>query len=323
MRLDRDARSVPPERNQRAKSRTRAAKPATPRADFAEPLELQQAVGNRAAGNLLSGLRASRHASYAPEEEKAERTPQEMANEEVKRGPKKNKPKGWEQELNQAAKKVSDSQPIQIRAVNERQGVKLVSKSMYDELARNAKKFHQEAGLARAFLDSRNSIGPYQINTEPDIDTNVLMQTRSTGKNGGEVWVQSAAIPWVVRTAGYMDESRIDPSMLPDYKRHEEGHASIAEQVRDRLLPLLQGEMNRSLPTATRPLRFNGNDWVKRGGDAIFEKIGALVERYQNLWDELSTRADKEWDRQEKQTLSRIAAAKAKEAFQPGGTVPE
>lgn len=317
MRLNREPKSVAPAKT--SKARTKAEQPATPSAELADPFDLQQAVGNRAAATLLHGLHASRHTAWAPDEEPVEKKPEQMAEEELKRGPK-SRPKRWAEDLRKSMEQTPDAQPIQVKAVNDRQGVRLLSGASYDARARDAKNFRQEAGVPRAFLDSSNIIGPARIDVEPTTETNLVVQTQASGKNGGEVWVQSAALPWTVNTAGYMDSSRIDPSMLPDYRRHEEGHASIAERVRDRLAPLLQSELNQTLPTAKSPLRLSGKDWVKRGVDIIYEKVDRVIKRYQQLWDELATRADDEWDKQERQTLSRIATMKS---FQPGNRGPE
>jgi len=314
MRLNRTPQSVPPARDERTRSKGRL----PPSAELAGQFELQHAVGNRATANILGSIHSSGHKSWAPEGEKVEKKPEQIATEEAERGPKQ-KPKTWDADLKQAAEQASEAQSIQVKPVNERQGVRLVSKTKYDEVAASATNFHQEAGVPRAFLDSSNAIGPIQISTDSGVNT-VLMQTRATGKNGGEVWVQGAMIPWTVKTAGYMDESRIDTAMIADYKRHEEGHATIAEQIRDQLAPLMQTELNQALPTAERPLRVTGKGWVKRGGDEIYEKVNRAVKRYERLWDELTERADDAWNQQERQTLSRIAAMKT---FKPGEHVPE
>src|SRR2546421_1619829 len=246
MRLTRAARRVPPARAKRDKVRAQAEQPAAQSADLADPFDLQRTVGNRATGNLLRGFGTSGHTSWAPEGAQAERKPEQMAEEEVERGPQK-KPKTWAQDLKRAMQKTSPAQPIQITPVNDRQGVKLVSAAEFNKRAGEAKNFRQEAGLPRAFLDTSASIGPPKVSSLPSTDTNVTVQTSSAGNNKGKVWVQTAALPWLVTTAGYLDSSRIAAAMISDYQRHEEGHAVIAERIRDRLGPLLQAQLNKQL----------------------------------------------------------------------------
>jgi hypothetical protein len=110
--------------------------------------------------------------------------------------------------------------------------------------------------------------------------------------------------------------------MLKEYARHERGHELIAKRLQEQLAPRLSADLESALPTESNPVIGSGKNWEQSAINTIVNKIETIRKRYEKLFDQLEERADKAWNEQEKETLSKIAAAKKHEQFTPGESVP-
>ena len=151
------------------------------------------------------------------------------------------------------------------------------------------------------------------MDEEARVDTNVHVQTKPGSRGGGEVWVSSAQLEWSLKTAGFLDTSRIDASMLGPYRDHELGHREIEDQIASRLAKLAEADLRRSLPQEKTPLKESGGDWVQKGIDAIDKKVGEVKDRYLRWAAEIASRANAVWDSQEADTLAKIARGRKHE----------
>ncbi|HSB10225.1 MAG TPA: DUF4157 domain-containing protein [Blastocatellia bacterium] len=279
-----------------------------------------------AAEGLFSGSHIAAMTPSMPSLQK--KTPEELAGEALKAGPKGKKEKAEFEKAGKAEAKVEKAGTtitrVEIPAAGKDEPVKGVTSSEYASESKKCATPKSEAGLPKAFLCTTQEITP--PNVAPDdaatFDTNVRVSFKK-GKGGGSIWVVSASLPWVLNTAGFLDTSAIDTQMLKPYDTHEQGHRTIAHQVRDRLSKLIQVELEGALPTEKSPLKKSGKTWDQDGVDSIIKQISDIRDRYMKWFDELTAAADSAWDAQEKATLNKIAAAiKAKE-FKPGQSVPE
>jgi hypothetical protein len=282
----------------------------------------QMASAHGAAGATAGRIFASVSARAAPA------TPEELAVKALTAGPKDTKEKAAFEKVEKAAAKVEKSgtpiSRVEIPAAGTHAGVKGVTSSEFASEASKSGHIRRETGLPKAFLRVSSVMAP--ANVAPDdaatIDTNVRVAFKKSS-SGGSVWVVSASLPWILDTAGFLDIESIDPKMLKPYQSHEKGHSTIAQQIRDRLAKLMQVELEGALPTEQKPLTKSGKRWDQEGVDAIIAKIEGIQQRYQKWFDELAAAADAEWDAQEKQTLSKIAAAIKATGHKPGSSVPK
>jgi hypothetical protein len=167
----------------------------------------------------------------------------------------------------------------------------------------------QEQGLPEAFLCTESAAGPIQVALQGSqtLDTTVVL-----GGANNRVWVESVDFAWSLRTAGFIGGSHRGAHMFSATQNHEAGHRTIEENIRDRLTPLPDKELERVLPTERSSLRVRGSDWRQgQGGvDRVLAQVETVVRRYEDWHDKLSNAAHDAWHRQEQTTLSRIAAAR-------------
>lgn len=277
------------------------------------PADVFEADADRAAEMVSAGRLAQVAAQGPPpaiqRQTGRERTPVELAETELGRGPTRTRRdrRAWRQATRRATGRGGAAGRIQIPTSNRHSGVRPVSNAEFLRQWSQCPDPRRERGLRPAFMCSDASIGPVNVQTDRTTETTVLIDHRARRRGGSDVWVVSARLPWVLITAGYLDVSRVSPTMLRPTSRHERGHRAISERIRDRLAPLLQAELVRSLPSPRRPWRAAS---VQAGGDRIFNRTRQIVGRYKRWWDQLAGRADDAWDAQEARTLSRIAAAR-------------
>jgi hypothetical protein len=283
-----------------------------------------------AAEGLSEGLHiASMTPSGSSLQKKDPAKPEDIAGEALKVGPKGQTEKATyekaDKDVADAEKKGTSITRVIIPAAGKDAGVKPVSSADFaSEFKKCGNKGRLEAGLPKAFLCTTGNIESVKAASvdAAKVDTNVRLDFKKSG-SGGSVWVVGVNLSWELNTAGYLDIDAIDTKMLGPYRNHEQGHRTIAHQIRDRLAKLMQAELERVLPTENKPLAKTGQNWKQEGGDAIIKQISDIRDRYMNWFDELATAADSAWDTQEKKTLSDIATAiKAKE-HKPGSSVPD
>ena len=199
---------------------------------------------------------------------------------------------------------------IKVATTTTSRGVRAVSSEDFRTEFTKCRSGRQEAGLPQAFLCAEFisrplSSGDGQLG---DGDTNVVVDSRPKKGGGGEVWVVSASLPWSLTTGGFLDVDVTEPKMLKPYADHERGMGRWRCRCATTSRRLLQAELERVLPTATRPQTVTGKNWRQQGVNAIVRQIDAISDRYEAWGDELSDRADADWDAQDQQTLSKIAA---------------
>jgi hypothetical protein len=283
-----------------------------------------------AAAGLSMGSHLAATATSGPGLQKKDPTPEEVAGEALKTGPKDKKEKAQFEKAGKAEaaveKKGTKITRVEIPAAGTDEAVKAVTTSEFEAAARKCGRAKTEAGLPKALLCTQQEITT--PNVAPDdaatFDTNVRVAFKQDNDGGGgSIWVVSASLPWVLNTAGFLNISDIDVAMLKPYEVHEKGHRTIAHEIRDRLSKLLLVELEGALPTEKSPIKKSGKTWGQLGVDAIIKKISDIQTRYQNWFDELTDAADAAWDAQEKPTLTKIAAAVKAKEFKPGQSVPE
>ena len=240
-------------------------------------------------------------------------TAEELSEAALKRGPSKKAQKQFKQAVRQAEKLEKSSTPgrVDIPTPTKHRGVKPVRDADFVKEATQHRVARREAGLPEAFLGIDSEIDPLDVAMEGSqtLDTNVVVAGSAT-KGGGKVWVTSVTLPWSLTTAGFLNVELIDPKLLKPTDEHERGHREIAERLRDRLATLLRAELEGALPTAATPLAVKGKHWEQKGINVIIAQIQRIIDRYLDWFDALGDSADRAWDTQEQQALSRIAAGR-------------
>lgn len=241
----------------------------------------------------------------------------QIASEELDRGPhhQKGDKAAWEQAVRHAqeeAKKGDALSIIQVSLSKNHDAVREVSSAEFEKEFKKCPNAQQENLLPEAFLCTQSGVSPWTTLMDDDakVDTNIHVQTKPGGRGGGEVWVRSAILVWSLKTAGFLDIARIDPSMLGPYRDHERGHREIEDQIATRLAKLAEADLRRLLPQEKTPLKESGKDWVQVGIDVIDKRVREVKDRYLRWADELASKANAAWDSQEARTLSRIARAR-------------
>ncbi|HEX8267918.1 MAG TPA: DUF4157 domain-containing protein [Pyrinomonadaceae bacterium] len=295
------------------------------------PNTASEREANRAAEEISKGSQISLTTQNSSKilQKQAPSTPEELAGKALKAGPKdKGEKSAFEkaEKVREVAEKSKLSLPrVAVTAEVKHEGVKPLSSSAYTAAFNKCSgKARAEAGLPQAFLCAKQNITPPDVTSDDmaTVNTNVRLGFKKN-KGGGLVWVTSASLPWVLSTAGYLNIDVVDTKMLKPYENHEKGHRAIAVKIHDRLTKLIQVELEGALPTEKKPLSKSGQNWGEAGIEAIISQISKIQERYMKWLDELADAADAAWDVQEKETLSKIAAAQKAKAPKPGSSVPE
>ncbi len=263
-----------------------------------------------------------------PDDPEKHLSPSEVADEELKRsaeGKKAGKEKTPEKEKaagKEASEKSGGAHRVQITPQQDELGVKPVNsaefKKKYDDPSVSV---HDEPGLPKAFSSAVQSIDPPHMATGAGktIADNVDVATDSAKH---AMWVTDVRLDWHLRTAGFLDVSVIDSSLLKDYERHERGHELIAKRLQQQLAQRMTAELESVLPTQSKPVIGSGKAWEQSAINAIVNKIETVRKRYEKLFDQLEKKADEAWNIQEKETLSKIASAKKHQQFTPGESAP-
>ena len=281
-------------------------------------------VFEREADLAAEGLSHVAATPSAPSLQKKDLTAEEFAEKALTAGPKGKTEKTQFEAAGAKAAAIDKAGTkitrVEVPAKVTEAGAKAVTTSEFEAEAKKCATTRAEGGLPKAFLCVTNE--PEASNIRPDddakMDTNVRVSFKSGKTNEGSIWVVSASLAWPLNTAGFLDISVIDPSMLSAYQAHEKGHSTIARKIHERLARLMQVELEGALPTDKKPIIKSGKTWGQDGVDEIAKKIEAIQKRYKDWFDELSTAADAGWDTQEKATLSKIAAALKAKEYRPG-----
>jgi hypothetical protein len=224
-----------------------------------------------AAAGLSMGSHLAATATSGPSLQKKDPTPEEVAGEALKTGPKDKKEKAQFEKAGKAEaaveKKGTKITRVEIPAAGKDEAVKAVTTPEFEAAASKCGKAKTEAGLPKALLCTHQEITT--PNVAPDdaakLDTNVRVGFKQNDDGGGgSIWVVSASLPWVLNTAGFLNISDIDVAMLKPYEVHEKGHRTIAHEIRDRLSKLLLVELEGALPTEKSPIKKSA-----RHGDSL------------------------------------------------------
>ena len=231
-------------------------------------------------------------------------TPAELAQQRLTQGPREQR-RAWQRE--QRARAPRGAARVTVSTPHDNVPLKTVSDAEFRQEFRACHSARQEQGLPEAFLCTESSVGPIEVafDGSQTVDTTIVV-----GGANNRVWVESVDFAWSLRTAGFLDGSRIEAHMFSATQTHEAGHRTIEKNIRDRLAALLDKELERVLPTERSPLRVRGSNWRQDGVDRVLAQVEGVVRRYEDWHDELSNAAHDAWDRQEQVTLSRIAAAR-------------